>query len=193
MSSGRVHVVGAGLAGLSAAVALAGKGVTVELSEAAGQAGGRCRSYFDSQLGLTIDNGNHLVMSGNHAVMRYLAAIGASDRLAGPDKAEFNFVDLKTGERWMLRPNDGPLPWWIFDAARRAPGTGAADYLGLARLLLAKPGQRVDQVVNCQGMVWDRLLHPFLLATLNTQPEGDRKSTRLNSSHRIASRMPSSA
>ena len=172
MSSGRVHVVGAGLAGLSAAVGLAGKGVQVEVSEAAGQAGGRCRSYFDSQLGLTIDNGNHLVMSGNHAVMRYLSAIGARDRLSGPDQAEFNFVDLKTGERWVLRPNDGPLPWWIFRASRRAPGTRPADYLGLGRLLLARPGQRVDQVVSCQGLVWDRLLHPFLLAALNTQPEG---------------------
>jgi phytoene dehydrogenase-like protein len=65
-----VHVVGAGLSGLSAAVTLAAKGIAVELSEAAGQAGGRCRSYFDSQLGLTIDNGNHLVLSGNHAVKR---------------------------------------------------------------------------------------------------------------------------
>jgi squalene-associated FAD-dependent desaturase len=167
-----VHVVGAGLAGLSAAVALAAGGAEVEVSEAAGQAGGRCRSYFDSQLGLIIDNGNHLVMTGNHAVMRYLDAIGARDRLAGPDKAEFSFADLKTGERWVLRPNDGPLPWWIFDRTRRAPGTKAADYLGLGRLLLAKPGQRVNQVVKCEGLVWDRLLHPFLLAALNTQPEG---------------------
>ena len=35
----RVHVVGAGLAGLSAAVALASRGVPVVLSEAARQAG----------------------------------------------------------------------------------------------------------------------------------------------------------
>lgn len=172
MSPRRVHVVGAGLAGLSAAVNLAAKGVQVKVSEAAGQAGGRCRSYFDSQLGLTIDNGNHLVMSGNHAVMRYLSAIGASDRLAGPDTSEFNFVDLKTHERWTLRPNDGPLPWWVFSKARRAPGTRVTDYLGLGGLMFARPEQRVDQVVKTEGVVWERLLHPFLLATLNTAPEG---------------------
>jgi len=166
-----VHVVGAGLAGLSAAVTLAAKGVPVELSEAAGQAGGRCRSYFDAQLGLTIDNGNHLVMSGNHAVMRYLSAIGARDRLAGPDKAEFNFVDLKTGERWVLRPNDGPLPWWVFSPSRRAPGTRVTDYLGLGGLMFARPEQRVDQVVKSEGVVWDRLLYPFLLASLNSEPK----------------------
>ncbi|HEX4180061.1 MAG TPA: hydroxysqualene dehydroxylase HpnE [Caulobacteraceae bacterium] len=172
MSPRRVHVVGAGLAGLSAAVSLAAKGIRVELSEAAGQAGGRCRSYFDNQLGLTIDNGNHLVMSGNHAVMRYLAAIGASDRLAGPNTAEFNFVDLGANERWTLRPNDSALPWWIFARDRRAPGTRASDYLGLGGLMFARPDQRVDQMVKSDGAVWDRLLHPFLLAALNTEPKG---------------------
>ena len=165
-----MHVVGAGLAGLSAAVALGAKGVQVELSEAAGQAGGRCRSYFDAQLGLTIDNGNHLVLSGNQAVMRYLRAIGAQDRLAGPDRAEFRFVDLRDGERWKLRPNEGPLPWWVFAADRRVPGTGAGDYLGLGGLLLRHPGKRVDQVLNCGGVLWERLLEPFLLAALNTEP-----------------------
>ena len=44
---------------------LAGRGVPVVLSEAARQAGGRCRSYIDAELGMTIDNGNHLVLSGN--------------------------------------------------------------------------------------------------------------------------------
>ena len=170
-SQGRVHVVGAGLAGLSAAVALAAKGARVELSEAAGQAGGRCRSYFDGQLGLTIDNGNHLVLSGNQAVMRYLRAIGAEDRLAGPEKAEFAFVDLRTNERWLLRPNEGPLPWWVFAAGRRVKGTRAADYFGLGGLLLPQPGRRVDQVLNCRGVLWDRLLEPFLLAALNTEPK----------------------
>ena len=76
----KVHVIGAGVAGLAAAVKLAQRGVTVELSEAAAQAGGRCRSYFDPQLGQVIDNGNHLVLSGNTAIMAYLDAIGARDR-----------------------------------------------------------------------------------------------------------------
>ena len=44
-----VHVIGGGLAGLSAAIAVAGRGERVILSEAAKQAGGRCRSYHDGQ------------------------------------------------------------------------------------------------------------------------------------------------
>ena len=72
-----VHIVGAGLAGLAAAVRLTLAGRRVALYEAAQQAGGRCRSYFDRQLGRVIDNGNHLLLSGNRSAMAYLEAIGA--------------------------------------------------------------------------------------------------------------------
>src|SRR5262249_28580942 len=109
-----VHVVGAGLAGLGAATALAPAGRARPGSGRPPQAGGRCRSSFAAQLGLTIDNGTPLVLSGNPAVHAYLARIGAPERLAGPAETEFPFVDLSTGARWTVRPNAGPLPWWIF-------------------------------------------------------------------------------
>ncbi|MEO1724319.1 MAG: NAD(P)-binding protein, partial [Pseudomonadota bacterium] len=49
-AEGRVHVVGAGLAGLSAALVAAGSGRQVSIWEAAGHAGGRCRSFHDARL-----------------------------------------------------------------------------------------------------------------------------------------------
>ncbi len=166
-----VHVVGAGLAGLSAATILAERGERVVVSEAAAQAGGRCRSYFDPQLGMTIDNGNHLVLSGNRAVQTYLKRIGASDRLAGPDKAEFAFFDLNDGARWRMRPSDGRIPWWILQKDRRVPGTKAADYAVLARFMSRHPGKRMDEVLRTSGPLWDRMLQPVMLAVLNTAPE----------------------
>jgi squalene-associated FAD-dependent desaturase len=171
MTQGTVYVIGAGLSGLSAAVAIAGKGRKVELIEAANQAGGRCRSYFDSTLGRTIDNGNHLVLSGNHATFDYLRAIGAERGLTGPNRAEFNFADLNTGKRWTITPNDGPLAWWVLSKTRRVPDTKPSDYLGMAGLMFANKRQRVQDAMTCKGVLWDRLLDPFLLAALNIKPE----------------------
>ncbi|MFO1157610.1 MAG: hydroxysqualene dehydroxylase HpnE [Reyranellaceae bacterium] len=166
-----VHVIGAGLAGLSAAVAVASRGVPVVLSEAVRQAGGRCRSYHDSQLGMTIDNGNHLVLSGNMAVERYLRDIGAVDRLTGPDRPEFPFMDLDSGERWTLSPDNGPIPWWVLQAGRRVPGTRLRDHLALLSLLRRHPGRRIDEVIRCDTALWQKLLRPVLLSALNTAPE----------------------
>jgi squalene-associated FAD-dependent desaturase len=171
LKRGRIHVIGGGLAGLAAAVDLAARGETVSLHEAGPQAGGRCRSYFDPQLGRTIDNGNHLVLSGNGAIAAYMAAIGASDALVGPDVADFHFVDLIDGARWQVRPNAGRLAWWVLSAARRVPGTRAADYLPLARLLRRNPGKTLGAVLPERGALWRRLLQPFFVSALNTPPE----------------------
>jgi squalene-associated FAD-dependent desaturase len=170
MKSGTVYIVGAGLAGLSAAVALAAQGVRVEVIESAPSAGGRCRSYYEPALGRIIDNGNHLILSGNRAVQDYVNRIGSGAAFVGPSHAEFAFADVRTGERWTLRPNDGVVPWWIFSKTRRVPGTRAFDYLGPAGLLWADRGALGD-ARPARGPLWDRLLHPLLLAALNTKPE----------------------
>jgi squalene-associated FAD-dependent desaturase len=168
---GSVHVVGAGLAGLAAAVRLAGRGASVVVHEAAGAAGGRCRSYHDPLLDMVIDNGNHLLLSGNHAALSYLETIGAAGRLDGPATAEFAFVDLSSGERWTLRINRGRVPWWIFDRNRRVPGTIASDYLSFARLLYASGEKTVCEAVKCAGPLYERLARPFWLAALNIEPK----------------------
>jgi squalene-associated FAD-dependent desaturase len=165
-----VHIIGAGLAGLSAAVRLIGKGMSVNVHEATAQAGGRCRSYHDLTIGMTIDNGNHLLLSGNHAALAYLDAIGTRHHLIGPGSASVPFIDLASGQRWTLRANDGPIPWWIFFSNRRVPGTHSASYLSLLKLLLAAPGHTVGELMACSGPLYDRLLRPFLLAALNIDP-----------------------
>ncbi|HEV2366133.1 MAG TPA: hydroxysqualene dehydroxylase HpnE [Caulobacteraceae bacterium] len=163
-------VIGAGLAGLSAGVELAARGVAVEILEAAAQAGGRCRSYPDPVLGQTIDNGNHLLLSCNRAALSYLERIGARDRLTGPGEAAFPFLDRQSGARWTIRANPGPIPWWLALPSRRVPGTGIADYLPFARLLWARRATRIDAVVHTTGPVYQRLLRPLLVAALNTEP-----------------------
>jgi squalene-associated FAD-dependent desaturase len=168
--AGIVHVIGAGLAGLSAALRLTAGGARVVIHEATAFAGGRCRSYRDAALGMTIDNGNHLLLSGNHAALAFLHEIGAEQQLIGPKTAEFPFVDLANGERWTLRLNDSRLPFWLFDRKRRVPGTSALDYAPLARLLWARPGKKVGDVIDCGGTLYRRLVEPLLLAALNIDP-----------------------
>ncbi|WP_331694011.1 hydroxysqualene dehydroxylase HpnE [Pandoraea sputorum] len=167
---GTVHVIGAGLAGLAAAVRLATRGVAVVLHEAAPQAGGRCRSYFDKQLNAVIDNGNHLVLSGNTTMREFTRTIGSEHTLTGPDRAEFAFVDLESDERWTVRLSEGRLPWWIFDKHARVPGTKWSDYLSLAPLLRAGPDATMTDAMNCPPMLYKRLIHPLFLAVLNADP-----------------------
>ena len=142
-----VHIIGAGISGLSAAVRLANANFKVHVHEATQQAGGRCRSYFDAATNLTIDNGNHLLLSGNRHALAYARSIGTEAGLVGPKRAQFPFVDLTTGQRWQLDLGESRLPLWVFDevapGARHRPArlsrTDASD-LGSAK----QTGRRCD-------------------------------------------------
>ena len=170
MAAPRVHIIGAGLAGLAAAVRLSQAGRPVTLYEAAPRAGGRCRSYLDPQLGCVIDNGNHLMLSGNHAIMAYLKSIGASDRLAGPNSAAFPFIDVASGARWSLRPGDGVIPWWLLDPARRVPETSVWQYLSVARVMRANDRDTMSACVGDTGTLYRNFWEPLTVAVLNTPP-----------------------
>ncbi len=176
VNKAQTHVIGAGLAGLAAALRLAGADHVgprrhVVLHEAAAQAGGRCRSFFDAQLGCTIDNGNHILLTANRAALAYLDDIGSRDSLIAPTTARFPFIDLASGETWVVRPNAGPLPWWLLAARRRVPGTGLGDYLAAWRLWRASPTQRVGDCLDPASPLWSRFWEPLCVAALNTRPE----------------------
>jgi squalene-associated FAD-dependent desaturase len=165
------HVVGAGLAGLAAAVSLARSGARVCLYEAAPRAGGRCRSYFEPALERTVDNGSHVILGANDATLAYVDAIGGRDALLEVAPATIPFLDLATGESWALRPNAGPLPWWIFASTRRATGTRAADYLALIPLLAARRDATVTELAAPGSAIFTRFVEPLATAIMNTPPD----------------------
>ncbi|HBS30911.1 MAG TPA: hypothetical protein DEA40_04100 [Parvularcula sp.] len=171
MTERHVHIVGAGLSGLAAAVRLVERGARVTVYESAGHAGGRCRTFYDRTLDRAIDNGNHLIMSGNRSALDYLARIGSKDALTGPAEAAYPFVDVKTGRRWRVRINDGLFPAWIFDAKARVPETGVADYLKAAGIAFARADQTVADLVDRSDPLYARFWEPLTLAVLNTTPE----------------------
>ncbi len=163
------HIIGAGVAGLAAAVELAKAQFRVVIYEQTGHAGGRCRSFHDPGLDATIDNGNHLMLSGNRSLLSFLDTIGARDELTGPKLAEFPFVDVETRERWSIELNSGPMPWWILDKDRRVPGTRLQEYLSGLKLLNA--GNRtVKQLFAGQGALYQRFWEPFTVGVMNTEP-----------------------
>lgn len=166
--SARTHVIGAGLAGLSAAVRLAGEGREVAVYEAAGHAGGRCRSYHDATLDRRIDNGNHLVLSGNRNLFDYLREIGSTDTLAVTTPAAFPFFDLETGTRWTVRPGRGAIPWWLLLPGRRIPGTRIGEYLQALRLARAGADATVAQCLDTGGVLYRRFWEPLAVSVLNT-------------------------
>ena len=161
------HIIGGGLAGLSAALHLTHAGRAVTIYEAGPACGGRCRSYFDQALGCRIDNGNHLLLSGNTATMAFLDQVGTRHTMGGPGAPVFPFMDLVRGDRWTVRPNRGRIPFWLLSRKRRVPGTKPTDYLALLKLVHARPS---DTVVTAfpDGPLYRRLLEPLAIAALNT-------------------------
>jgi squalene-associated FAD-dependent desaturase len=165
----RIHVIGAGLAGLSAAITATGVGRPVTVYEATGAGGGRCRSYFDSELGIRIDNGNHLLLTGNKSAFAYIDAIGARARIIGPSRPIFPFADLKTGRQWTLRPSRGRLPWWLLSADRRVPKTTAGEHLALRKVGREWDDTVMSETMRHSSLYW-LMLEPFSVAALNTRP-----------------------
>lgn len=182
---GTVHIIGGGIAGLSCAVRCAQGGHAVVLYEAAPRAGGRCRSFEDEGLGCTIDNGNHLVLSGNSAVMTYLSDIGGLGTVREISPAQFPFFEpnpresydllpyMKSGGelQWSFRPGSPWFPFWLMAANRRVPGTSPAHYLEALKLRRAGKLQTVADCVDREGPLFDRFWQPMTRAVLNTDAE----------------------
>ncbi|NNU15696.1 NAD(P)-binding protein [Parvularcula sp. ZS-1/3] len=169
--SGHTHIIGAGLAGLSAALHLLERGQAVTVHEGSGQAGGRCRSYEDARLGRVIDNGNHLVLSGNISVRRYLALAGVPDALCEAPEAKFPFADVETRERWSVHMNDGALPWWPLVKDRRPKGVSLGAMLGAGAILRAGDSHTIADLCGAEGPAKTRFWEPMSLAVMNLPPE----------------------
>lgn len=128
-----IAVVGGGLAGLAAAVALTTAGCRVELFEARRWLGGRAGSFRDPSSGETIDHCQHVSMGCCTNLADFCRRVGAQGKLTrertlyfvGPDGRVFPF----RGDRWL------PAPLHL---ARRFWGLkflSTRDRLGIARAM----------------------------------------------------------
>ncbi len=111
-------VVGAGLAGLAAALDLAKARVAVTLAERRAFPGGRSYSFADPS-GETVDNGQHVFLECCTAYRAFLDDVGASDLVSLQPRADVPFVDLRTGETTRLRESWLPAPFHFLPSILR--------------------------------------------------------------------------
>jgi squalene-associated FAD-dependent desaturase len=173
----RVGIVGAGWAGLAAALALAGRGIEVSLYDAAPAAGGRARSVsLDTALGrFTVDNGQHLIVGAYRESLALAAALG-SDRLLRRIP-----LALSSPSGLSLRAAPLPAPLHLGWALLRARGLGPGGRLAAVRLMAGlrrtgwrpRPGETVAGLLERfrqPAALVERLWAPLCIGALNTLP-----------------------
>jgi len=105
-------IIGGGLAGLAAGVALAEAGKRVCLLEQKPHLGGRARSFADPATGAVVDNGQHLFMGCYHSTIQFLKTIGTIDRVNFQPRLSVPFMD-RDGRLSRLDCPDWPAPWHL--------------------------------------------------------------------------------
>ncbi len=160
-------VIGAGVAGLAAAVMAAGNGDRVILLEAAPHPGGRCRSWPLAGESLPlVDLGTHLILRGNRAVMAYLHRIGARDGFIAPGPTPGALTLLGGSDRLTVPLGPGLLLRPPNPLTRRALLASG----GLMRG--GRIGDRLDLATPTGRWFWS----PLIKAALNIDPaEGEAR------------------
>ncbi len=181
-------VVGAGFAGLSAAVRLAQAGRRVIVLERRARLGGRATAFHDRETGELVDNGQHVLLGCYTATFEFLRRIGALDRLRVQPQLSLTVVDRDGRASRLVCPNlpsplhllGGILEWDALSWRDRLSVLRMGRPLRLARRELAgeavraaSPGETVDAWLERHGqtrrireLLWD----PLALAALNQDP-----------------------
>lgn len=154
------YIIGAGVSGLACGKRLAEQGYKTAVFEATDHPGGRCRTFFDEKLGLEIDNGTHLVLSGNSAILQ----MADKNQLHISASAKFNFKNLKTGADWVADMGCGKIPWM----GKTPPGVSMWNLLGDYRKLNCDAA--IGDVLDSKSLRWENLWMPLILAIMNTPP-----------------------
>jgi squalene-associated FAD-dependent desaturase len=134
-----VTVVGGGVAGMSAACALAEAGFQVHLVERRGYLGGRASSYLHPGVNEVIDNCQHVLFGCCTNLVGFYRRIGVLDKIHWT--SEMMMIE-PGGRRSLLGPSPLPPPLHGLPRLLRAKAFSRADKLALAHAfrVLMRPG-----------------------------------------------------
>ena len=128
-----VIVIGAGFAGLSAAVALADRGARVLVLEARPGLGGRATAFVDRETGELVDNGQHVLIGCYDETFRFLRTLDTESLVQLESRLDIEFVD-REGARSRLRTPHLPAPWNLVVGLMRWPALSWSDRIAALRL-----------------------------------------------------------
>ena len=156
-----VLVVGAGLAGLNAAIYLEASGVDVTVIESSDRAGGRVAS--DVIDGFICDRGFQLI-NAKYPALQELNVIKELDFIEAP-----RVIEVSLGNRRNVIGDPREVPWAALD---NATGT-IPEKIALLRFIAGrpKPGQSIGQALRGTGTCYERVLRPFLHGVFLTDPD----------------------
>jgi squalene-associated FAD-dependent desaturase len=183
-------VIGAGFAGLSAAVRLAGSGARVLVLEARSRLGGRATAFDDRESGELVDNGQHVMLGCYVETLVFMSRIGALGNVRVESNLSVTMID-RAGVKTRLTCPAVPAPLHLVAGLFEWDALGWTDRLASLRMagplrrarrelmpgareLAASPGETVEawlirngQTARIREMLWE----PLALAALN-QPIG---------------------
>ena len=159
--SSDVLIIGAGLAGLSAAITLQVAGRNVRVIESSDRPGGRVTS--DLIDGFVCDRGFQLINSKYPALID-LDVIKEIDFIQAP-----RVIEIALGNDRRALGDPRVAPWTALD---KATGT-IPEKLTLLRFLASSPkeNQSVEDVLKAAGTTYVRVLRPFLQGVFLTDPK----------------------
>src|SRR5437773_5946984 len=104
----RVIVIGGGLAGMAAAVALEAAGMNVTLLEARKSLGGRAGSFEDPQTGELLDNCQHVLLGCCTNLIDFYRRVGTLDRISFARTIHFRDEQGRRHDLWGLEALPAP-------------------------------------------------------------------------------------
>lgn len=173
--AGRVAIVGAGYAGMAAAVTLARRGVPVTVFESGPVPGGRARRVTTS--GQELDNGQHILVGAYTTLFRLMGMVGV------PQDAVLRLpFEIRYARGFHLRGLWLPRPLGLLAGLLLARGVPLAERLGAVRFMAAmrRRGFRLDADLPVAALLGEHrqngrighfLWRPLCVSALNTPPE----------------------